>query len=313
MTERIALPKGTVVPLPAFPCVVEEVCGMGSSAIVYKASYEDDIISEARHEVLLKELYPREEWICRGEDNCLSVKAYARELWETYKKRHVEGNRIHIELLKRNPSEMIGNIMTSEVNQTLVTLFPYQGGRTLYRACGTETSLRQICGWMLSLLDTLSAFHEASYVHLDISPGNILIVPRGSHEDALLLDYSTVSLLREELGEEERSKISVTPGFSAPELMYGERGVIGFAADYYSVGAVFFWCLTGRPLDLQERLFPLTLSLRSYPLLTGLSEEEYKQVLRILYLSLSTMTQKRYKTIQAIRGDFEKLLALTEG
>ncbi|MCD8327415.1 MAG: hypothetical protein LUC90_12310 [Lachnospiraceae bacterium] len=45
-----------------------------------------------------------------------------------------------------------------------------------------------MAGILIKILDALDCFHQNGFLHLDISPDNILLLK----EDALLIDYNSV-------------------------------------------------------------------------------------------------------------------------
>lgn len=90
------------------------------------------------------------------------------------------------------------------------------------------------------------ALHEAhthGLVHRDIKPANIMLCERGGEPDTVkLLDFG---LVRAVDAGPERS-LSGTPETMAPEVVEGRGGTI--AADIYSLCAVGYTVLTGRPV-----------------------------------------------------------------
>jgi eukaryotic-like serine/threonine-protein kinase len=102
--------------------------------------------------------------------------------------------------------------------------------------------LRQVC-------QALREAHAAGLIHRDIKPSNILVSRRGGmHDVAKLLDFGLV-LPMARAGAPHLSKegeILGTPLFMSPEQATGD-GELDGRSDIYSLGAVAYFLLTGRP------------------------------------------------------------------
>jgi eukaryotic-like serine/threonine-protein kinase len=102
--------------------------------------------------------------------------------------------------------------------------------------------LRQVCG-------ALREAHTAGLIHRDIKPSNIIAARRGGIDDvAKLLDFGLVrpspAVRAAHLSAE--GEILGTPLFMAPEQATGARD-LDERSDIYSLGAVAYYLLTGRP------------------------------------------------------------------
>lgn len=99
--------------------------------------------------------------------------------------------------------------------------------------------LRQVCG-------ALAEAHAAGLVHRDLKPANILVATLGGQTDvAKLLDFGLVKDLGAEEGLTRTGTVMGTPAYLCPEQAGGEP--VDARGDVYSLGAVAFYALTGRP------------------------------------------------------------------
>ncbi len=98
----------------------------------------------------------------------------------------------------------------------------------------------------IELADVLTAVHAAGVIHRDLKPSNIFLASRGLRRDELkLLDFGvakqldlhTLTLTGQVFG---------TPTYMAPEQLADSKRV-DLRCDLYSVGAVLFECLAGKP------------------------------------------------------------------
>jgi eukaryotic-like serine/threonine-protein kinase len=102
--------------------------------------------------------------------------------------------------------------------------------------------LRQIC-------QALREAHEIGLIHRDIKPGNVFAAERGGLYDvAKLLDFGLVKPVTESSNARltQEGGISGTPLFMSPEQARGLEDVDA-RSDIYSVGALGYALLTGRP------------------------------------------------------------------
>jgi eukaryotic-like serine/threonine-protein kinase len=111
--------------------------------------------------------------------------------------------------------------------------------------------LRQVCG-------ALREAHAIGLVHRDIKPNNILACERGGRQDvAKLLDFGLVQTHNLAGGGEEATRltqtgaIAGTPAYMSPEQAAGQAD-LDARSDIYSLGAVAYFLLTGRPPFVRE-------------------------------------------------------------
>jgi eukaryotic-like serine/threonine-protein kinase len=95
----------------------------------------------------------------------------------------------------------------------------------------------------------LQEAHEAGLIHRDIKPSNIFAARRGAMDDvAKLLDFGLVRPVATTASPHtsDEGKILGTPLYMSPEQATGSRS-LDARSDIYSLGAVAFHLLTGRP------------------------------------------------------------------
>lgn len=119
----------------------------------------------------------------------------------------------------------------------------YVAGGTLSQSLDGPLDWRRACRLMLGAARGLGAAHAVGIVHRDVKPANLLLVDAGA--DAVkVADFGLAKLVGAESLTGEGSVLG-TIGYLSPEQACGQS--VDARADVYSLGAVFFRLLCGRP------------------------------------------------------------------
>ncbi len=133
-------------------------------------------------------------------------------------------------------------------------------GRTLASLVKNGPLLpRRAAGYLLAIAHAVGHAHGRGVLHRDLKPSNILI---DSDEQPLVTDFGLAK--RVEGGESLTGTGAVlgTPSYMAPEQVEG-TAKIHAAADIYSLGAILYEMLTGRPPFLASSPLETMLLVRS--------------------------------------------------
>lgn len=160
----------------------------------------------------------------------------------------VEDFRREIHALSRLKCDSIVTIYIVDVLQTgrligrpYFTMEYVEGGSLRKRLTGQPLPVRQALSIAIEIADALSAAHAAGVVHRDIKPQNVLLTHDGK---AKLIDFGLARLVNESK-KHTAGFVRGTPKYISPEAAKAE--VVGPQGDLYSLGALLFEMLTGRP------------------------------------------------------------------
>jgi serine/threonine protein kinase/uncharacterized caspase-like protein len=151
--------------------------------------------------------------------------------------------------------------------------------------------------------------HQQGIVHRDIKPANVLLTGDGLPK---LTDFGLAKVVGDGgAGITGSGAVLGTPGYMAPEQAGGRSEAVGPPTDVYSLGAVLYECLTGRPPfsgeSLARTLFKLLHEQAPPPsrFLPGLPRE----LDRICLRCLEKDPARRYGTAEALAEDLQRFLA----
>ena len=108
---------------------------------------------------------------------------------------------------------------------------------------------REIVRLMAKVTRAVQYAHRQGVLHRDLKPGNILLDGRG---EPLVSDFGLAKWLDTSTDLTRTLTIFGTPGYIAPEQARGRSTDLRPTADVYSLGAILFDLLTGRPPFLGE-------------------------------------------------------------
>jgi WD40 repeat protein len=149
--------------------------------------------------------------------------------------------------------------------------------------------------------------HQRGVLHRDLKPSNILVDRDGVPH---VTDFGLAKRLEGGLSLTQTGALVGTPGYMAPEQTGGERGPVSVASDVYSLGAVLYALLAGRPpfrganvlevLEQTRNHEPSSLSAEN-----GRVDRDLETICR---KCLEKDPGRRYSSAQALAEDLERWL-----
>lgn len=195
----------------------------------------------------------------------------------------------------------------------------YVEGTTLARVISEgPISSRRAAKLLIPICRAISTAHRHGVLHRDLKPSNILI---DKEERTFVTDFGLAKRLRSDdhaginapLPESltYSGAIVGTPGYMAPELAAGQKTAIGPATDVYSLGAILYAMLTGRPpFQASNPLDTVFMVVEQDPLPPRMLNPHADPDLEMIALKcLQKPADLRYPSADALADDLEAFLA----
>jgi eukaryotic-like serine/threonine-protein kinase len=103
---------------------------------------------------------------------------------------------------------------------------------------------RQAAQYLAVIGRAVEYLHQHKIIHRDLKPSNILLAADGT---LYVTDFGVAKALGVARPQTETGAIVGTLGYMAPEQAGGQSSELSFQSDVYSLGAILFELLTGRP------------------------------------------------------------------
>jgi serine/threonine protein kinase/tetratricopeptide (TPR) repeat protein len=184
----------------------------------------------------------------------------------------------------------------------------YAGGGSLKDAApALRSEPRRVVALVAKLAGAVQYAHEQGILHRDLKPGNVVLDGRG---EPLVSDFGLSKWLDTTTHLTPTLTIFGTPGYIAPEQAKGSAPNLTPAADVYSLGAILFDLLTGRPPFLGEHALKVIqqASEKPAPKLRTLAPTLDRDLETICAKCLEREPGARYRSAGALAEDLERWL-----
>ncbi len=270
------------------PYQVKRLIGSGGMGSVYLAARVDDF----EHQVALK-------LVRRGLDTEEFVQRFRGE-------RQVLAGLNH-----PNIARLLDGGTTEDGRPYLV--MEHVDGQPIDRYCdGRRLPTRERVRILRAVCAAVHHAHQHTVIHRDLKPGNVLLTADGTPK---VVDFG-LAKRAEGAGDTPHSLTATgavvgTPSYMAPEQAGGKGREVGPAADVYSLGAILYELLTGRPpFRAETPLDTLLQVLHAEPVPPGRLHAHLPRDLETICLKcLQKDPARRYPSAQALEDDLGRFLA----
>jgi serine/threonine-protein kinase len=195
----------------------------------------------------------------------------------------------------------------------------YVPGTTLaHRLAQGPLPSREAAQLLAPIARAIAEAHQQGVLHRDLKPSNVLIDVEGR---PYVSDFGLAKRLLPEPRNDSRTMplaprtqtgaILGTPGYMSPEQAAGSRGTIGPGTDIYSLGAILYAMLTGRPpFQAASPVDTVMMVLEQDPISPQLLNPRVDRDLEMIALKcLQKPTELRYNSAEELADDLEAYLA----
>jgi serine/threonine-protein kinase len=205
--------------------------------------------------------------------------------------------------------------VTEHQGRTSLVLEYVEGGNLAQKLAGKPQSPRDAARLVETLAWATAYAHGRGVVHRDLKPSNILL---SAGPDAPLAqcipkigDFGLAKLMEGGAGLTRTSDVLGTPSYMAPEQTGGTPDAVGPAADVYSLGAILYECLTGRPPFLGQSLLDTLDQVRQQePVPPSRLQSKTPRDLEVVCLKcLHKSPARRYASARELAEDLRRFLA----
>jgi WD40 repeat protein len=159
-----------------------------------------------------------------------------------------------------------------------------------------------------SIASAISYAHGRGIIHRDLKPSNVVI---DLFEQVRITDFGLAKQLDGSADLTVTGHLLGSPNYFPPEIASGRQKVSAVTSDLYSIGAILYECLTGRPPFLAESIQETLLKIRDSEVPSPrLLQPKIPRALETICLKcLEKIPGNRYATAEALAHDLGRFLA----
>jgi eukaryotic-like serine/threonine-protein kinase len=187
----------------------------------------------------------------------------------------------------------------------------YLAGNDLRKMIRTQGpfSIQAAVEYIVQICEGVAEAHAHGIIHRDLKPSNLLVTTRPDGSDLVkILDFgiSKWAAMGEEEGELTQTGVVLgSPKYMSPEQLFG-AGSVDSRTDIWSIGAILYELLTGRPPYDQPSLARICADLASNRLPTSIRDHRPDapvELEAVVFRCLERNIDKRVQDVAELAGD----------
>ena len=184
----------------------------------------------------------------------------------------------------------------------------YVPGGSLARFGGAPIAPQRAAEIVAALARGVQHAHDRGIVHRDLKPANVLLAPDGTPK---VTDFGLAKRLGDDSGHTRTGVVVGSPSYMPPEQATGNHKAVGPATDVYSLGAILYELLTGRPPFVGETVLDTIRQVGEHPPVPprALQPTVPKDLETVCLKCLHKEPGERYESAAALAADLGRFLA----
>lgn len=182
-----------------------------------------------------------------------------------------------------------------------------EGGTLASQLSGIPQPARRAAAVLARLAEAVHAAHQGGIVHRDLKPANVLLTTDGIPK---ITDFGVARRLQDGPALTQTGVALGTPSYMAPEQIRARAGAVGPTADVYSLGAILYEMLTGRPPFRAETAVETEMQALNQEAVppSRLNAKVPRDLETICLKCLQKDPQRRYGSAAELAADLERFL-----